>query len=600
MKSFTFSRFCLWGALTAGVLVGCAEEANRIPSKYPTLPAKIVPLFLKDSVLERVDLASIDPVQVSNYALVANLNGTGDSTAPTPVREYMTKELNRHHLAADLLQSRKVAVVRVDGLIQPGARAGQWFDAYVNCLPGNNTTSLAGGTLFQTDLKPNGANPAIPGGGTPLVAGIVTGPIFVNPAYALNPSDNSVAARIGRRTGVIMDGAQVMEDRPLILRLRQPQRSLSRGLADRIGQYFQNQDVAEAMDEGVIKLLVPLSYNGDWEHFAGLVRHLYLNASPEFAALKARQLVDEALKPDAPLADISFAWEGLGPTALPFLQPLLSHSDPKVAFAAARAAAFLEDRAARQALLDMARTKNHPFALSAVQVLGALPDSPSINAGLRELLDSTENVVRLAAYQLLTKRKDSSIISTVVHDRFVLDVVKCQGPPLIFATRQGVPRIAVLALKAEIDTPLTFLTLSSRLSISAGPTDELLLIYYQSGELPQPIKMKSGVDAGELIARLGGEGSLGDNGLRFGYGEVVAIVQSLVDARKIVVPPTPESPGQPLSFVLQAAGAIGNEIDTAPIIPDGSRPQAETDGANAIDQARPDAPSEGNPAPKSP
>jgi len=74
--------------------------------------------------------------------------------------------------------------------------------------------------------------------------------------------------------------------------------------------------------------------------FCRLVRHLFLNGSPEFAALKAKQLADEAVKPNALLQDISFCWEGLGKVAMPYVSPLLSNSSPDVAFAAARAGAF--------------------------------------------------------------------------------------------------------------------------------------------------------------------------------------------------------------------------------------------------------------------
>jgi len=34
--------------------------------------------------------------------------------------------------------------------------------------------------------------------------------------------------------------------------------------------------IADAQDEGVVYVYVPKAYAGDWEHFAGVVRHLYL------------------------------------------------------------------------------------------------------------------------------------------------------------------------------------------------------------------------------------------------------------------------------------------------------------------------------------
>ena len=51
------------------------------------------------------------------------------------------------------------------------------------------------------------------------------------------------------------------------------------------------------------------------------------SANPSTAAAKARQLADEAVKPDAPLFDISYCWEGLGKVALPVIRgmPSLDH-----------------------------------------------------------------------------------------------------------------------------------------------------------------------------------------------------------------------------------------------------------------------------------
>ena len=64
---------------------------------------------------------------------------------------------------------------------------------------------------------------------------------------------------------------------------------------------------------------------------------------------KSRELVEMAQKPDAPLADISLCWEAMGDPGLPMFEHLISDPNPDVAFAAARAAAFLGDEAARRA-----------------------------------------------------------------------------------------------------------------------------------------------------------------------------------------------------------------------------------------------------------
>src|SRR5688572_21344878 len=406
------------------VVAGCnnkprVDEKVKIPPRYVALPAKKVPEVFKDTVYEKCDLINTEPFLVSGYGFVSNLNGTGDTIAPNAVREYMVKEMIKHKWDSSLsgvrtptpeeaLRDPRNAIVQVDGYLPPGVRKGQRFDIQVSALPDNNTTSLAQGDLFQTELRIMGANPLDPGGSVNVFAR-AEGPVFVNPAYALKTDlESDPAARRSLRMGLIMDGARSLEDRPLGLRLRQPSNRMSRYIEQRIDQRLQEirpDTIAAAQDEGIIHLYVPAGLNGDWEHFAGLVNFLYLNNSPEFAAQKARQLADEAVKPDAPLLEISYAWEGLEKAALPVIheRQLMSHANPDVAFAAARAAAYLGDPAAPQALINMARTPNHKFQVNAVQVLGTLRNSPSVRELLRPLLESPETLVRLEAYKVLAK-----------------------------------------------------------------------------------------------------------------------------------------------------------------------------------------------------
>src|SRR5690349_15053688 len=372
-------RFSL-GLLICGALVvavgvgGCSSKPKvnqkiKIPPRYTMLPAKKVPAIFKDTVYEKCDLINTEPFLVSGYGFVSNLSGTGDSSAPNAVREYMVKEMIKHKWDSSLTNLRtptpeeamrdpRNAIVQVDGFLPPGVRKGQRFDIQVSAIPDNATSSLAQGDLFQTELRIMGANPLDPGGSVNVFAR-AEGPIFVNPAYALKTDiETDPAARRSLRMGLIMNGARSLEDRPLGLRLRQPSMRMSRYIEQRIDQRLQEirpDVIAAAQDEGIVHLYVPGGLNGDWEHFAGLVNFIYLNNTPEFAAVKARQLADEAVKPNAPLLEISYAWEGLGKNALPVLheRDLLSHANPDIAFAAARAAAYLGDSAAPQALIDM-------------------------------------------------------------------------------------------------------------------------------------------------------------------------------------------------------------------------------------------------------
>ena len=234
--------------------------------------------------------------------------------------------------------------------------------------------------------------------------------------------------------------------------------------------------VANAQDEAVIYVYVPRAYVDHWDHFAGLVRSLYVNGdNPAFAALKARQLADAALAARAEadarhealargMLEISYGWEGLGKPALFALEPLMTDAHADVRFAAARAAAFIGDPAAVHGPARHRRHRRRP-------VPGRRRRHPRPAPGhalgptqlCRGLLDSDEASVRIAAYQLLCQHHDPSIFTHWVRDGdkelFALDVVRgghrpgvAAGKPLVYASQQGVPRLAVFGTETSGST----------------------------------------------------------------------------------------------------------------------------------------------------
>ncbi len=596
-------------AVVGVFIVGCADKKKDkvvIAPRYKELPAKKVPLVFKDSVLERCDLTNTEPFLVSGYSVVVNLAGTGDSVAPNKVREYIYNEMIKHKWGSSLsgvkmpsadmaLRDPRVAIVQVDGYLPPGVRKGQPFDVQVSALPESNTSSLAGGILFETDLRIMGADPKDPGGSV-NVYGRSAGPIFVNPAYALDPkASEDAAARRSLRYGVVMDGARALTDRPLGLRLRAPSLRLSKYIESRIDSRFQEikpDTIAEAEDEGVIHFFVPPDYKGDWEHFTGVVTHLYFNDTPEFETEKARQLADEAVKPGAPLMDISYAWEGIGKSALPVIQErnLMTHADPDVAYAAARAAAYLNDPSAPDALVKIARTKGHKFQINAISVLASLPNSPAINDQIRPLLDSDENLVRVEAYKMLALHGDGGVFTRAIKAGFLMDVVTSDAPPVIYATRRGAPRIAVVGNRTALDLPITFSAMNGALTISSDPTNKFVTIFYrppmpvggvrtrEQAEETKPISVNSRPDLAEIVARLGGEGSEeGGRGFDFNYGQIVSILTKLTEKRQVSAA-VAGGVRMPASLMLQELPGAADSIYNAPVIGDQGRPQTDEPG----------------------
>ncbi|MDB5324119.1 MAG: flgI [Phycisphaerales bacterium] len=576
------SAACATGLLLLG---GCSKNAPPKVAKpaYTNIGLRTgLPAYLKDTVLERSDLSNTGVLAVSSYGLVVNLRYSGDSnTTPTAVREWMIKEMYRHGFGGHripgyqemtperALADKRNSIVIAGAFIPPGARIGQRVDAYCQALPQSNTASLAGGTLYQCELRLYGANALDPGGSVNKYVE-ARGPLFINPAYALEtPKPTEGVARSGARTATVMGGGLVTTDRALQLRLRTPQWSISRamemiintrfqGVADKHRQDGRGLCVAEAQDDGYLNLYVPVSFKGNWERFAGVATHLYINLNPSVAAVKAQELAEAAKRPGAMLEDISFALEGLGPVAIPYIIPLLAHPAPDVRYAAARAGAYLGDTASEDALITMAKTPGTPFRLNAILTLADLPNNPEINRAMASCLDAAESPVRINAYKVLAAHGDPRVISRQIADNFVLDVVDSKGPPLIYATRTGEPRLAVFGGRTAINQPITFAAFDTELTITTdAEKPSQLSVFYRGSELSQPVKTASRPNVAELAARLGG---LGDEKLHFGYGDIVGILQSMADRGKVSA-----------TFVLQDQPGVDDVLVDTPDTTGGGR-----------------------------
>ena len=611
------SRNMLRGLLlgmTAGILVastGCGPDSKSSATtqpviKYPGIGLRKVPEYLQGTVIERANLQDAQPFLVSGYGLVVNLRKTGDNSAiPTAVREYMVKEIQRHGIGAattpgyenyspeGMLRDNRVAVVEVNGYVPPGARNGDHFDVLVSAMQDSYTTSLAHGMLFQSDLRYMGANPSDPGGAVNVYAR-AQGSVFVNPAHALiRPADMDAKARQSLRYGVIMDGGVSTFDNPLVLRVREPQFSTSRALERRINQRFQGVAdktsrvgtlaMAAAQDEAIILLYVPKVYRGNWEHFAGVVKNLYLNSDPAYLALMAEKLATAAQQPDAPLDNISYAWEGIGQPAMPVVLRLINHKSPEVAYAAARAAMSIDNDSseAKMALVKIAKTVDNPFRVDAVRTLAELPQSSDTDQYLRQLVNSDNTAVRIEAYKALVRNNDLLIFSKVIQEKYVLDIVPTNGSPMIYVTRRGVPRLAIFGANIHLQTPLTFTALNSRLTLTADKAEGPITIFYRaeiaSGDRTTgAIKQLSRPDIADILARLGGEAAPDESRLDFSYADVVALLEKFSQTKKIWATTRDGKQVEVLLNIEEQGGGSDQSMET-PRIPDTGRPGSENE-----------------------
>lgn len=624
-------------ALALALYIGACQSKAPPPPKptiaYAEMPEREnIPEYFKGTIWELTSRSNDEPYNSATYGLVGRLRDTGDTTVSLPVRQWMIKEMGRHgygdallpgyrNLGAEqVLRDPSYSIVRIDGMIPPGARAGDFFDVKVTAVPGNKTTSLSGGLLFESDLhRLRGNSPDLEG--VDILAK-ARGPIIVNPAYALTTGADATAAanvpktsgqaKASLRNGMIMDGGKVIADRPLLLRLRHPGYPMSRAIENRVNQRFQKEadrarknampvsyQVAAAIDQGLVEVYIPRAYRGDWRHFMGVVEMLYADSSPRNLVAKAKMLAEEAVKPQSPLLEISYALEGIGQPALQFTRPLMVHPNPDVSFAMARASWFIGDDsgAAQESLLRIAKDDSNPFQISAISALGALSGSPERNQKLRAVLESRNTLARVEAYKVLVHHGDTSIYTRWINDprdgrkegqqdeKFGLDVVPAGGEPIIFASRSGIPRIALIGPRPELMLPCYFSTMDNRLMISSGRDGRNVTIFFRDEARNTPMQMVSRPDIAELVARLGGDGAPEEDRFDFTYGEVVAVLQSLSQQHKITAS-RPDGQITLAPFIFEQPRGTQDMIETAPVIEDtrpntGGEPAARSNG-NAI------------------
>jgi hypothetical protein len=599
-------------------ICGCETDPKVQKPRYDARPLRQVPAFMEGTLYQIADLQNDTPFVVSGWGLTVNLSGTGGSThISNNLRAFMVKQLEARGFGSKLnpnlekitpsmvLDDKNTAIVAVYGYIPPGARKGQWFDVSV-VSASDDVLSLARGRLYNTSLTIDGANPTQPSEPVNVFA-IASGPVFVNPGLALHSGSQDVATKRGLQRGWVIGGGQVSSDRPLLLRLRTPENRLARTIEYRVNDYFHQDKVCTAFDMGFCQLWTPQQFVGDWEHFSKLVLHLYVQGGSEaFARAKAKDLVAEMRKPSAPLQDLTYCLEGLGKFALPELGDALADPTvpPDMRFAVARAAAYIGDPsgAADNVLFDIARDNNSAFQLAAVQVLGRVSPSMAINRLLRQLLDVDKTTVRIEAYQVLARNHDPAVESRVIgssqdssDQKFILDFVHSQGAPLIYASRTGIPRIAIFGKIPELRLPLTFSAMNQHLMIASGRMGRDVTIFYRDVLHRDPIQMQSPPDLVDVVARLAGQIDDGAGQLDFTYAEVLAILQGLNDEQKLRVT---SSTGQELAaaLMIQQAPEVDDAIDRAPLL-DRSRPQDDNTGPRLDKPAAnsPASPAQGRP-----
>jgi len=544
MKERTFHRIAAIVSTTAAVaaIAGCLNnvekaEANSRPGERidrEPLPMEVDPI-MRGTVAGESVLVGFDTTIVRGYGLVVGLSGTGSRVMPAEVRAYLLQEMTRRGvgdptLGFDLtpegmLNSNDVAAVVVEGVIQPGATKDSRFDVRVFNVPGSGATSLEGGRLWTTSLRPG---PILSGSKQAQVLAESRGPLFVNPFVDPSPSKSD---GVNRTSGRILDGGRVIKDMPLKLRLATPSHNRASTLQSAINSVFprepgQRDPTARGKSDDTILITVPPSFRDKPQDFVQLLRHMPIrvDATEQTAEAVRRSLL---ANPGAAGA-ASWRWQALGKKALGSVQDLYDYPEEQPRFAALQAGAKLDDPLCVQPLIEMATKGSLENRIGAIDLLGAMGRNPAIDLGLRPLLDDPDVDIRLRAFEALEKRKDPLILARSLDDKFVINLVPSKSP-MVYVAQSGKPKLVLFGMDMEIERPTTLTAWGNRFMLKGEPDEPKIEVFYRPRDDGPPMIDRVSPTISDFVAYLGHRPSpeSPEAGLGMSYSETIGALHEI-------------------------------------------------------------------------
>jgi len=522
-------------------LVTCSniEKANPelAPQRAarPSIPLDVDPI-MRGTIASETIVMGYQPVIVRGYGLVVGLKGTGSRTAPAEVRQYILREMMRYGVGDlnnsssaiqpdALLNSDNTAIVIVEGVIPAGAPRGTKFDVRMYAAPGTSTTSLEGGTLWTTGLRPG---VLLIGSREIRSMAEAKGPIIINP---FTDESDRTQTMVNQLSGRILNGGTSTKALSIKLVMATPSHSRSRLIASAINSNYpreptQRTETAQGRTGELITVDVPPSWKDRSAEFVELLRHTSINVGPidNTASEIARALTTNPGGANA----ASLRWQALGPKCVTATRPLYDYAEEQPRFAALQAGARLNDALAVRPLVAMATSGSAELRVPAIKLLERMGMNPAIDLGLRPLLDDSDIDVRLAAYEVLRERRDPIVSSQLVGKKFRIDVVPSKFP-MIYVSQSGEPVITIFDGGKHITSPMSLRAWNGNLIFKCDTNDDTMSVFYRSSNGATPIVDQASLKLPELVRFLGHKSDAAHPapGLGMTYSQTVGALYSL-------------------------------------------------------------------------
>jgi flagellar basal body P-ring protein FlgI len=449
---------------------------------------------------------NMSPVVLENVGLVVGLKGTGSDPKPSPRRTALLAEMRTRNVDNPnaILASGDAALVLIRGVIRPGIQQGDPFDVEVRVDGQNETTSLRGGVLLETQMK---EMPVMEDGvRTGRTYGTAKGPVLVDPSA--NPKSDRILATRGR----ILGGGRALKSRPLALVVKPGEQSLYniRQIQNAVNARFQVFDkgnikkgVAKAWDDKYIELKLHPRYKDNVQRYMAVVRSIALREREGERRERLGHLERQLLDPIS-CYRAAIRLEAMGKDAIPVLKRGIQSDDAEVRFASAEALAYLDETQAAEPLGEAAC--NVPaFRVFALTALSAMDDYAAADQ-LRQLLHVPSAETRYGAFRALwaMNPQEAAIRGVSLGGQFSYHVVDTSAPPMIHVTRSRRAEIVLFGRQQRFLMPVA-LEAGNRIMVTGRNGDDLVVSKFAPNEADQKRTVPNDVDAViRAIVELGG------------------------------------------------------------------------------------------------
>ncbi len=499
------------------LFTGCVEQ-QAVDSVDLDLPEESNDLGQTIGDLAEIFAQGAQPVQ--GYGLVGELKGTGSIECPVEVRNYL-KQYMLQQLPAGILDpdkfidSKNTAVVSLYGIMPGLPSKGDQFDIFVTPLSGTQTTSLQDGVLYGANMKKAGTF-----GLTIKDVAKAEGPLFFD---TTTEQPNFLA-------GYILNGGFVLDEYNLTISLKEPDYRAAAKIRNKINERF-GKDIAEAPSPGLLNVDIPKEYNRQKFRFFALLRSVYIDENRALMKERIQNNITQLVSAENKFK-YEVALEAIGTPAIKKLQLLLNSSQASVRFSAARCLLNIGDDAGLEYLRKTAFDPQSKFriaALEAITLRARYNDAVSV---ARRLLRDEHLQMRLAAYENLRELNDITIKQAVVSNTFYLEHIPSSSPSMVFASRQGDPRIALFGKHIRLKEDIFVESDDGTITLNAvAGTEHVNIIRRHSNRPDVLIRMKSSFDLSDIIRILCEEPIEKDGqmvaGLGVRYYEMISLLMKM-------------------------------------------------------------------------